>query len=147
MTTRFFKSALLVAMACTVAFTGCKPSKKTPHKVKQVVKEEPVAFSIDTLADNYRIGPKPGHTMIIETLIVYVTHKEQPGVGVAIKRANNNNSNTILPYIVNSNVYAYGGLVRITLNAGDVAVIDIADMVTTQPIKSRIIISGTEQKN
>lgn len=127
-------------------FVACHPAKKTAQK-KIVPKEAPVAFSVDTICQQYRITPKQGHTIVIENLQVHITSNTQPGVGVAITRADSSRSNVILPFIANMNVYSYGGMLNLTLKTGDVAVIDAADVMSGKPLQARFIISGSDQKN
>ena len=126
--------------------TACQPAKKTAQK-KGAPKEAPVAFSIDTICQKYRIAPKQGHTLVIENLQVHITNNTQPGVGVSITRADSSRSNVILPFISNMNVYSYGGMLNLTLKTGDVAVIDAADIMSGKPLQARFIISGSDQKN
>ncbi|MBN8635069.1 MAG: hypothetical protein J0M07_07070 [Anaerolineae bacterium] len=129
-----------------LSWASCSHAKKT---TKQAVtpRQEPVAFSLDTIGTKYRIAPKPGHTLMIENLQVHLTSNTQPGVGVIITRADSSRSNLVLPYIVNTNVYSYGGNIHFTLKSGDVAIVDVADIMTGKPIQARFIVSGTEQKN
>ncbi len=135
--------SLFIVMICSAS---CSHAKKTTQKAT-APKQEPVAFSIDTTGTKYRIEPKPGHTLMIENLQVHLTSNTQPGVGIIITRADSSRSNLVLPYIVNTNVYSYGGNIHVTLKSGDVAVIDVADIMTGKPIQARFMISGTEQKN
>lgn len=130
-------------LSLLVVTTACTTSKnKQQAKVKAIV---PVSFSKDTSATSLIIKPAENRKMIIENLQVYVSNNTQPGVGVAVKRTDNKNSNVILPHIVNGNVYIFGGLINITLNSGDEAKIEVADIETGKLLNARIVISGTEQ--
>lgn len=136
----------LLLLTILTGYTACHTSK-TKTSTASVVKEAPVAFSIDTIGNRYQIAPKKGHTIIIENLQVHITSNTQPGVGVSITRADSSRSNIILPHVTNANVYAFGGTINLTLKSGDVAIVDAADIVNSKPIQARFIISGTEQKN
>jgi len=136
----------LLLMLIAAGFAACSTGKKTAQK-KTSPKEQPVAFSIDTVCQQYRIAPKPGHTLTIENLQVHVTNNTQPGVGISITHADSSRSNVILPFISNMNVYSYGGVLKLTLNTGDVAIIDAADIMSGKPLQARFIISGSDQKN
>ncbi len=146
------KNKLSALLSCSLLFlillsaASCSHSKKTTQRVA-APKQAPVAFSIDTIGTLYRIAPKPGHTLMIENMQIHLTSNTQPGVGVIITRADSSRSNLVLPYIVNANVYSYGGNIHVTLKSGDIAVIDAVDIMTGKPIQARFILSGTEQKN
>jgi|GEM_PF-2882425 len=148
MKNNLFKSltCTLLAVLLLTGYTACKPAKNTAQK-KAVPKEAPVAFNIDTVGTTYRIAPKPGHTIVIENLQVHLASNTQPGVGVSITRADNSRSNVILPFIVNTNIYTYGGMLNITLRSGDVATIETADIMSGKPIQARFVVIGSEQKN
>lgn len=145
MLNKSFKIIAALALPLLISAASCSTTKST--KATKTVAATPVAFNIDTIAGKYRFAPKPGHTIIIETLQVHLTHSSQPGVGLTVTRADGNKSNIILPQIANNDVYSFGGIVHLTLNSGDEAVLDAADILNAKPLQARFIISGTEQKN
>lgn len=131
------------ALLMLVAIAGCSTAKKP----KTMASKQPVSipFSKDTATTTLSMKPAQGRSMTIENLQVYVSSSKQPGVGVAIKRSDNNKSNIILPHIVNGNVYIYGGLINIILRSGDEATIEVAEIETGKLLNARIVVSGTEQ--